>query len=191
LIQTFVPYSPEKDLAQAYNDCLEMLRSDEDWACLLDHDAMFLHPKWYSQLQGYIDKYPECECFTCLVSRTGGVRQRPKLSPTDADLIKRNPDHIKTLQIMAEKIKDAEQGNIENFTTPAPHHLCGTLILVKKSLWKRIGGFSHWYTDNKILGVDSNWHQRLYEGGEKLYIMKGVFIYHWYRGGANTTKHLQ
>jgi GT2 family glycosyltransferase len=59
-----------------------------------------------------------------------------------------------------------------------PRYLSGCLILIKKSLWKKIGKFKNL---NALLGVDNELHKDIISANEKLYLMKGIYIYHWYR----------
>ena len=53
----------------------------------------------------------------------------------------------------------------------------GTLILVKKSAWKTIGGFR----SEGFLEVDDNFRERLTTHNLGFGIMDGVYVYHWYR----------
>lgn len=53
----------------------------------------------------------------------------------------------------------------------------GTLILVKKSTWKKIMGFK----TTGFLGVDDDFRERLFKKKVKFAIMDGVYLYHWYR----------
>jgi len=66
--------------------------------------------------------------------------------------------------------------------------LSGVLILIRKAVWKKIGGF----VEKQLLSVDNNLHWALMDKKEKLYLMKGVYLYHWYRGGdIGDDKHLK
>jgi GT2 family glycosyltransferase len=51
------------------------------------------------------------------------------------------------------------------------------MILIQKRLWKKIGGF----LENGMLGVDNDLHTKVIKSNEKLYLMRGVYLYHWYR----------
>ena len=53
----------------------------------------------------------------------------------------------------------------------------GTLILVKKSTWKKIKGFK----TKGFLEVDDDFRERLFKHKIKFGIMDGVYLYHWYR----------
>ncbi|HEY9702359.1 MAG TPA: hypothetical protein V6C58_07930, partial [Allocoleopsis sp.] len=51
------------------------------------------------------------------------------------------------------------------------------LILLQKKVWQKIGKF----VENGMLGVDNDLHRKIQNNNEKLFIMKGVYLYHWYR----------
>ena len=56
MIYTHIPYADSehpKDLGWAYNNFMNNL-GDDDWACFLDHDAMFTVSDWYPRLERII-----------------------------------------------------------------------------------------------------------------------------------------
>jgi hypothetical protein len=57
---------------------------------------------------------------------------------------------------------------------------------MKKSLWMEMGGFA----GRNILDVDWTFFRRVKAMGEKIYQMPGVYLFHWYRGGAGDKSHL-
>ena len=58
-----------------------------------------------------------------------------------------------------------------------PKGFSGVFILIKKSVWKKINGFK----TTGFLGVDDDLRHRLNIYDIPLYIMNGVYVYHWYR----------
>lgn len=63
----------------------------------------------------------------------------------------------------------------------------GFFLCIKKSLWTKIGGAK----EAGMLGIDNNLHRRIRNAGERLWLAKGLYLYHWYRGGdRNDTTHL-
>ena len=48
---------------------------DDDWACFLDHDAMFTTLDWYHQMESLIAEYPGAGCFTAMTNRVGNPAQ--------------------------------------------------------------------------------------------------------------------
>lgn len=187
MIYTSIPYSLNKDLAAAYNADVERIPNDDDWCVFLDHDAMLLQPEWMKLLVLYKDKYPECRMFTCVTNRAGGSSPQ-RVVPKEFQY---NND-ISWHRYKASDIWVQNRLNVNNFSIPKPHHFSGVLMFFKKSLWKEIGGFRHWNHHSKILGVDSAWHEDIFKAKEKLYIMEGFYVYHWYRGGREKEiSHLQ
>jgi GT2 family glycosyltransferase len=61
-----------------------------------------------------------------------------------------------------------------------PSRFSGTLILVRKSTWKTIGGFKQ----DGFLGIDDDFRSRLHKHDIQFAIMDGVYLYHWYRADA-------
>ena len=57
MIYTNIPYAPAEcdgNIGCAYNKFMELLPNDDDWACFLDHDAIFTPATWYKQLNALI-----------------------------------------------------------------------------------------------------------------------------------------
>jgi len=180
MILTCIPYSEQKDLGRAYNDHMELLPNDDDWCLFLDHDAKFTTRSWYPQIQHIINKNPECGCFVAMTNRIGCEWQKyPWVSEDDHD---QRYHHVIGRQIqdndfdIVEDVSNVEKGKV----------LGGVLILLQKSLWKKIGGF----VEGKILGVDNDLHWRLMKKKEKVYLMKGVYVYHFYRADGLGKAHL-
>lgn len=166
-----IPWSTHKNIGKSYNDFMEMVPSDHDFACFLDGDAMFLNTFFGKQLEAIIQRYPECGIFTCMTNRVGCAWQ------VLGDLA---GDDIRGHRKVAERYESLE-------CEPAPSSplLSGVLILIKKSVWKKIGGFK-----DGLLGVDNKLHQSAIDNHEPVYVMKGVYVYHWYRGGKKDKSHL-
>ena len=184
-IHTCIPFSIEKDISKEYNYEMNRLPNDDDFCCFIDHDASFTTYFWYNQLTEIVNKYPECGCFVAVTNRIGGERQR-------ADV--KNDYDVRFNRNLGEQRK-AEYGTIvEDFSVNTPHDLCGFLILLKKSVWKKIGGFEQWSESNKMLGVDSKLHRKLIAANEKVYIMLGVYLDHYYSAydgqGSRDKSHL-
>jgi hypothetical protein len=79
MLCTFIPYCPRSaggnDLGLAYNECMARLK-EEDWACFLDHDAMFTTGGWYSQLEEILAVPDESMgLLTCVTNRVGNEEQ--------------------------------------------------------------------------------------------------------------------
>ena len=65
--------------------------------------------------------------------------------------------------------------------------LSGVMILISKKTWKSIGKF----TENRMLGIDNDIHKKVRQNGLRVGLMKGIYLYHWYRNGnINNKEHL-
>ena len=74
MIYTHIAYAPiecEKNIGCAYNKFMEILPNDDDWACFLDHDAMFTTTNWYNQLNELISSNSEIGAFGAMTNRIG------------------------------------------------------------------------------------------------------------------------
>lgn len=170
-----IPWSQEKNLGKAYNDFMEFIPED-DYACFLDGDAMFLTTYFGKQLYDIVEKYPECGVFTCMTNRIGCLWQRQSGQWDD--------DDISSNKILAENLQsvyDTKCFDVTNLGTD--HPMGGVLILISKKAWRKVGGFA-----DGILGVDNKLHWACIEHGEKVFLMEGVYVYHWYRGGNATDR---
>jgi len=183
MIYTFIPYSIEKNLGKAYNQCLDLLPNDNDFAVLLDHDACFTTYNWYKQLNGITNKYTECGCFVSMTNRIGCEWQR--LYTPDSE--NWNNNDIYTHRIAGAELYANYYDDIKDVSkVDRGKVLGGVMILIKKSIWKKVGGFK----EKGILGIDNQLHWDLMDIDEKVYLMKGVYLYHFYRGETNDKSHL-
>jgi GT2 family glycosyltransferase len=60
----------------------------------------------------------------------------------------------------------------------------GVIILIKKSVWERLGGFK----EDKMLAIDNDIHIKAIHAKLKVGLMKGIYVQHWYRGGNQNNK---
>lgn len=166
MIYEHTPYSPDgqMNLGKAYNNFMRKLKDDE-YALFRDHDTCFTTYNWYPQIEAIIHKYRMCGAFTCMTNR---VFCKWQLAEVD-----RNSDDMKYHWKQGKKIQ-------ERFGTLAinkvnDHWMSGVMILVRKSTWKKIGGFKE-----GLLGIDNEFHKSIRRSREKLFLMKGVYLYHVY-----------
>lgn len=177
MLYTSIPFSPEKNLVKAYNDEMRRVPDDNDFLAITDHDAHFTTYYWYNHILNYIKKYPECGLFLGTTNRINKVNIHQKAEMAIAG--DNFEEHWKVGHFTWRRF-----GNqIIDYSIPKPCHFSGFLMVIKKSLWRKIGGFMPWDERSNILGIDSRMHQNLYEAGEKVYVMKGIYMYHIYRFG--------
>ena len=97
MIYTHIPYAPkesDKNIGFAYNKFMEMLPSEGDWGCFLDHDAMFTTKSWYKQLNDIIED-KNYDAFPC-----------KKITSVDDDKFVLEKLSIRTGIIQTDKILD-------------------------------------------------------------------------------------
>jgi len=167
VIYTHIPYCPAKhgkDLGYAYNKFMERLE-DDDWAVFLDHDAMFTTYTWYKLVEKAIATYPGVGVFTGTTNRVFCKWQLANVS--------RGENDIAYHRDMGEKIErdfGIECSNMTNYPW-----MSGVVIIISKKCWGKIGGFA-----SGMLGVDNQLHKALRKHKQKLFLIKGLYIYHWY-----------
>lgn len=174
------PYNVDKNIGQYYNEEMEMLPNDFDFRCFTDGDSMFTTQTYGHALLDYVEMYPECGVFVCMTNRIGCEWQcLPGVNKEDHDM--------RYHRRLGEKLQAEQYGKIEDVSNVHPGKvLGGVLILIRKDVWKKVGGFK---TDG-ILGVDNHLHWACQKHGEKVYLMKGIYTYHWYRGETGDKSHL-
>lgn len=172
------PYNNEKDLVKAYNSFMELIPED-GWALFRDADTLFLDSHYNELFENAILNYPDTHCFTALTNRINNKFQLHD---------EYKGDDINIHRKIASKLK--EKNGYECEELALPYYLSGFCILIKKSLWKKIKGFKTWNNKSKILGVDNKLHKDLIEHNESIKVIKGLYMYHWYRGGTTNKTHL-
>lgn len=171
MIITVIPYCPEekeKDLGYAYNQAMERV-NDDDWICFLDHDAMFTTPDWYKQMEEIIRDYPDGGIYTVYTNRIGC----PWMIAPNVDV------HIHDQLYHRKKgkeISDQYWCQIEDKSDVKFDLMSGVVILTSKKTWKEVGGFK-----GGFLGVDNDYHVRMRKHNKRVILMKGIYVYHWYR----------
>ena len=180
MIKTHIAYHPEKKLFEAYNDFMSRLENGE-WACFLDHDAMFTTRNWYLQLLAIIKKHPGVACFTAMTNR---IQSKAKLQLVTHQSARHNHD-IKFHRNLGQKLSEKHWDEIK--ILPRSPAMSGVLILYSKDKWKKTP-FRSYQRSTKMrhfLGVDYQIHRDLLDRGEKVAVMRGVYVYHWYRADGD------
>lgn len=173
-----IPYSIEKNIGKYYNDFMIMLPNDNDYACFVDGDTIFTTTNYGHIINEVIQKYPDVGSFTALTNR---VCCKWQVHP-GVDV---NNNDIEYHRNFGKGVQDIFGSYCEDKTNS--QLMSGFLILIRKSTWKKIGGF----LEGGMLRVDNDFHQKIIDNGEKLYVMKGIYLYHWYRyPNPNDKSHL-
>jgi len=171
MIYYSIPYSTEKNIGKYYNDFMKALPSDDDYACFVDGDTIFTTSDYGSVIDRAIKENPDVGCFTCLTNRIGCKWQILPGVDQDNNDMKYHRDLGRRIQTIF--------GTICEDVTDKPDNevMSGLLILIKKSAWKKIGGFK----EAGMLGIDNDLHWKLKRKKQKIYLMRGIYLFHWYR----------
>lgn len=181
MIYYSIPYSTNRNIGAYYNSVMEGLKDDNDFACFVDGDTIFTTTNFGEQIQDVINKYPECGLFTCYTNRVGcDLQVYPNVDKDNNDM--------EYHRQIGRLLQDTYWDLCDDLSNPPKGKLLsGMLILIRKGLWKKLGGFK-----SGMLSVDNDIHKKCIDNNEPVYLMKGVYIYHWYRWpNYSDTKHLK
>lgn len=174
MIYANIPFAPKScgmNLGLAYNKFMEMLPNDDDWACFLDHDAMFTTKDWYTQMENIIKKYPNIGAFGARTNRINSTYQlvgNIDLHNHDMCYHREIGKHIQKRYYY--DLYKANQNTLQK-------GFSGVVILIKKAQWSEIGGFK----EDGFNHVDNDLRYKLESKNKFIYIMNGVYVYHWYK----------
>lgn len=172
-------FRTDKNIGKGYNEEMELV-PDGSWVCFTDGDTCQLITDYGVHLENYIKKYPDVGLFSCMTNRVGQgfhVYERENWNNHDMLFHKR-----KAAECLSKNGLKLEYLNDIN----AP--ISGHLMLINKDVWEKVGGF----TDG-CLGVDNDIHRKCIKNGVKVGLMKGYYLYHFYRGHKDwrNTEHLK
>ncbi len=171
MIYFFTPYSFEKKLFRAYDDYMNLVPYDNDWACFLDGDTFFFENNFGHQIQEYIDKYPDTGMFTCYSSRSAYSYMVPKGINQESDSITYHRNH-------SHEIYEKTHLQVKEINS----HISGHLMCIKKSTWSLIRPQLLKVCDGaNLLGVDTQITNQLLGHGIKIRLMRGIYLFHYYR----------
>jgi len=178
MIHVLQPYSLEKRLGKAYNEAMNLVPNNQ-WAILMDHDAMFLTPDAIAHVHQYTQRYPDAGIFTCYTNRLHPQSQGQLWQNTcseDSDI--RN--HVR----IAEQVKAGLYGVSE-----IRNVIGGFCMVVKKETWEQ----TKFSEDLYCLGVDNDFSRRVMATGKKVLRMDGIYMFHLYRlmNGYKDRTHLR
>lgn len=161
---------------------MSLLPSSDDYACFTDGDAMFTTPNYGDVIDQVVLENLDVGCFTCFANRVGSKWQLH----SHVDF---NNNDMEYHRKIGQELQDKYGTSCVDVTYKLPGQvMSGVMILIKKSTWSKIGGFK-----DGMLQVDNDIHWKIQNSdNEKLYLMKGIYLYHWYRyPNYNNTDHLK
>ena len=177
MIYNFIAYAQgdKENLGKTYNEYMELV-GEKDWACFLDHDAMFTTGDWFKQLEKIIVANPQYDLLTACTNRIGNPEQKlQKLLDTHDITYHRG---------IGARLQKQCGTDVNDVTVT--HAISGVVMLVSKAAWKKAGGFK-----DGFLGLDNDFHQRVKKADFKVGVMKGIYVYHWYRADGKGLKPIE
>lgn len=179
MIYYFKPYSLEKDLGKAYNQYMDLLPNDDDWACLMDGDIAFLISDYGHVIAEIVEENKDTGLFTCFASRVGNLDQCYN------NVMSSDPNMLNHRSIALNQ-RDTQRKKLKELTS----FISGHLMLVQKSTWKEVGKFPEGVG---ILAVDNKFSKRILKSGKKIQLMRGIYVLHFYRldTGRQDKSHLK
>jgi GT2 family glycosyltransferase len=171
----FTPYATDKNLGAAYNEYMQLLPNDDDWACFLDGDVMFLIPDWGDVIHQAIEKHPDTGMFTCYTNRVNNPQQLYRGSFNENGDIRAH----RNIAIACREINRCR-------AIPLTRVISGMMMIIQKKTWKEFR-----FTDG-LLKVDTDISRRLLKSGKPVRLIQGIYLLHYYRmnEGRKYTEHL-
>ena len=167
LIMT-VPFDMSGNIGRDYNRIMRSCSSE--WVGFIDHDIFVANPHWYGMFFSAISVFGDQAGFIgCMTNRVGSPLQKVKG-------VERNND-IGYHREFAENLFK-EHGNTVQDVTDSQFCPSALMFATSKKAWYETGGFR----ETGLVGVDTKYIGKLKEKGYKIYLLKGLYVYHWYRG---------
>lgn len=172
-IDVRIPWEPGRRLGKA---CNRMFETVEDWGLILDWDVMLLDIGWYDKCLQAIEQVGEkAGLISCVTNRIGCPLQKANIPRAEA-----NSDDLRI------------QGPVAQFhsgfygfggrpaiidVTDSSHKLSGMFFLTRRKVWDEVGGVP----DDKFIGMDNYYHDRVKEAGYRIYVMQNLYVFHNYQ----------
>ena len=162
-----IPFSTKGNIGEEYNRIMKSC--PEDWVGFMDHDLFIANPHWYKIFTEAISVLGDKAGYIgCMTNRVGSPLQRLEAQ--------RNND-IAYHKKFAEGVYK-EHGNAVQDVTDSQFSPSALMFVTSKKAWYEVGGFR----ETGLIGVDTNYVGKLKAKCYKIYLLKGLYVYHWYRG---------
>lgn len=166
MIYAMMPFANDMNLGRAYNEAMALM-GEEDWACFLDHDAIWTTREWYRQLEEAAAFRPDAGMFTAVQSR-GWQAWQVGPNPDSHDMARHRAigkGRLKTRTLLDVTVNSG---------------IAGVVMLISKRSWRLAGGFV-----NGMMCVDHAMHFKLASLGRRVYVIEGLYVYHWRRANGD------
>jgi GT2 family glycosyltransferase len=165
MLVTAIAYDVERNLGRAYREILARL-PPEDHCVFLDHDACWTTRDWYKQILKAIERYPDAGLFGAVTNRIGNKDQVVAGAPSGHDMAPH--------RIFGKALQDKHGTDATDVTDG--HVLSGVVLCIPSAARSVI------QIPNGFFGIDNEMHRAVRRAGKRVYLLRGLYVYHWYRG---------
>jgi hypothetical protein len=158
----FQPFAVNGNLGAAYNDC-EFGLDDEDYLCILDQDVCFLDSRQKKWIAETIERNKEYDVFTCMTNRLSNGPQIVNIMYDQPNIGKHKQRTLLQWKTYGTSVMTPEQPT------------AGLFMLMKARVLRAV------LFKNGLMYLDTDFYVRATEMGFKFGIMRGIYLYHYYR----------
>lgn len=171
MIVPMMPFRPDMNLGKAYNEAMALV-PDGGWSVFLDHDMMLTTKAWFHQFEEAIGARPDAGAFVAMTNRIASPWQQIG-DANNHDLVQHRRFGRERLQVRT--LLDISQTKGWG----------GVLFAVSKEAWQAVGGFADGFGC-----VDHSLHFGLQRIGRPVFLIEGLYVYHWRHamGETDTTE---
>jgi GT2 family glycosyltransferase len=160
-----IAYDLNRNLGGAYREILERLKP-EDHCVFLDHDACWTTRDWYKQILQAIERYPDAGLFGAVTNRIGNKDQVVAGAPAGHDMAAH--------RIFGKALQDKHGSEALDVTDG--HVLSGVVLCIPAAARAGLK------IPDGFFGVDNEMHRAVKRAGKRVYLLRGLYVQHWYRG---------
>lgn len=161
-----IPYDIGGNLGREYNSIMQ--NTTHEWIGFADHDLFFANPQWYLMFSHAIKNLPDAGFISCKTNRVGCPLQKAGAERNnDIEYHRRRAKELHT-----------EYWNDYEDVTQSQFVPSGLVFVTSRKAWQEVGGFR----ESGIIGVDTNYVNKLKRAKYKIIILRGLYVFHWYRG---------
>lgn len=183
MIWNFVPYCPREmgdphgcDLGFTYNAYMDLIPED-DWACFMDHDTLVTSRSWYRVLEAAVESEPDAGAFVAVTNRLVKARSGWQMAP-EADHDNHDVIYHWKIGYLRERKYGASLQDVTDIESKGRYKpFSGFFFCVSKKTWIAMGGCKK----HDFCSVDHYLHREIKKTGKKVYLLNGIYLYHWYR----------
>jgi GT2 family glycosyltransferase len=160
ILDARIPYSPDANLGQHYNETMKS--SASDWTVFVDHDVFLANPHWHHILSTVIRENPKAGLITCWTNRIGRALQRHPKAPKGDDV----RHHRGFAKALFER---------HGFAVSKISSCSGMIMCIRREAWEHVGGCKNGFFD-----VDSDLSRKIAASPYQVLRANGLYVYHLY-----------